>query len=91
MSSEPEHGTYAGYQRHRRRGEPACDPCKEGNRAYQKARRTTAEGRAAANRHSRATSRALWKLSQAHPEEFAELRRQTLEELALEEQRAAER
>lgn len=28
------HGTHAGYQVHRRRGEVACDPCKAANATY---------------------------------------------------------
>ncbi len=30
----PEHGTYSGYRRHRRDGEPACDPCRQANALY---------------------------------------------------------
>jgi len=28
------HGTHAGYRAHRRRGEPACEPCNEANNRY---------------------------------------------------------
>jgi len=30
------HGTYAGYQEHRRRNQPACTPCRRANAAYQR-------------------------------------------------------
>lgn len=32
-------GTYAGYQRHRRRGEPTCAPCRDAATDYQALRR----------------------------------------------------
>ncbi len=43
-----EHGTEAGYQTHRRRGEPACTLCKVGHVAHQTARRDAAKMRAGA-------------------------------------------
>ncbi len=33
------HGDHAGYTNHQKRGEPACDACKAGERAYQVQRR----------------------------------------------------
>lgn len=37
----PEHGTRPGYQRHRRRGEAACEPCRIANSAADRRLRTT--------------------------------------------------
>lgn len=34
------HGTNAGYQRHRRRGDQACQPCREAHSAYARLRRS---------------------------------------------------
>ena len=34
-----DHGTYAGYQLHKRRGIPACDACRQANSAYITGRR----------------------------------------------------
>ena len=31
---EIEHGTYAGYQKHKRRGGAVCDDCRQANNAY---------------------------------------------------------
>lgn len=39
LLSAAEHGTYAGYQAHKRRHEPACDECLEAAAEYAKAYR----------------------------------------------------
>ncbi|MDH6141117.1 hypothetical protein P3T35_003130 [Kitasatospora sp. GP30] len=41
-----EHGTRPGYQRHRRRGEAACDPCRFANAAADRLLRTTGSTKA---------------------------------------------
>jgi len=38
------HGTHAGYRAHRRRGEPACEPCNEANNPYVRLLRVDAGG-----------------------------------------------
>lgn len=53
-------GTRNGYLRHRRAGEAACEPCLDGQRAYQRAR--DPERRA----YNRARSRALQRLAELH-------------------------
>ena len=53
-------GTRNGYLRHRRAGQPSCEPCLDGQRAYQRARGP--ERRA----YNRARSRALQRLAELH-------------------------
>lgn len=71
---DPRHGTPAGYQRHRRDQEQACQPCKGAARAYAAANRS--KGGPAVARESaanRARSRALWRLADLHPAQFQAL------------------
>lgn len=63
-------GTYAGYQRHRARGEPTCVECKAANASYVRARRATPRGRQAARDAVSAQGRALRALASRHPNEY---------------------
>lgn len=71
-------GTYAAYQRHKRRGEPACQPCCLARNAYAAHRwaDATPETRLAKRVHRRAYERALSRLRQQHRGEFAALLRE---------------
>lgn len=60
-------GTRAGYAKHRRAGEPACAPCKAGNNQETKHR-------------SLARSRALTRLKDMHPADYAALIREELQQ-----------
>lgn len=68
-------GTYAGYQRHRKAGEAACDACKKAQADYVAAwrRRTTS----VKEQLHKATGRARWaaisRLIDAHPDEWERL------------------
>jgi hypothetical protein len=67
-------GSYSGYQRHRRRGQQPCEPCREASRVYMaglRARRPDLRKREASE--SKARSRALWRLAHEHPARFLEL------------------
>lgn len=67
-------GTYAAYQRHRRRSEQPCAPCRVAATTYHRElRRDSAETRASINRQSRVQSRALHRLRQSHPDEYRKL------------------
>jgi hypothetical protein len=66
------HGTYGGYQAHRRLDETACGPCLRANSNYKIKQRSTGV--------ENARERALRRLARLHPSEFrrlyyAELRR----------------
>lgn len=66
-------GTYAGYQRHLRAGERACDPCREGRRLYQRQYRAR-PGRAALTAQTQAARRrALTRLTRMFVQEFVKL------------------
>ena len=73
MTTPDECGTYAAYQRHRRRRERACDACREASRVYHSNRRRDPKVRAAENRDTNARSRALWRLADEHRARFREL------------------
>lgn len=63
-------GTYGASQRHRRRGEPMCEPCRAAYNAYMKQFR----GRSTDWRiREAARKRALWQLADLHREEFGQL------------------
>lgn len=66
-------GTYAGYQRHRARGEPTCVECKAANASYVRARRATPQGRQSARDAVSAQGRALRALASRHPSEYRQL------------------
>jgi hypothetical protein len=66
-----EHGTNAGYSRHRRRGEEACDECKRARSAYEGTRRAgSLAARRQNRRYKRIEDRALRELASRHPEEY---------------------
>jgi len=76
---EPEHGSYAGYQWHRKNGEPPCDECVLANSSYQTAwRRNNPDKHAAQQRTQYARIRALRKLAKLHPEDMRQLYQQEL-------------
>lgn len=84
MSPDDErHGTYAGYQQHRRAGERACDPCMAASREYTRQHRANRDPQKSAREaaRSKARQRALWRLTALHPEEFNRL---TVEEMQAE-------
>jgi len=63
-------GTYGGYQAHRRRGEDACNPCREANTTYQREYRRHPDRRVVARDQSEAYTRASAELRVAHKSEF---------------------
>jgi hypothetical protein len=68
------HGTYGGYQAHKLKGIPICEPCRLANNAYQRDYRKTNPDRQAVNvARQHARDRALRKLARAHPVEFRAL------------------
>jgi hypothetical protein len=71
--SESPCGTYAGYQRHLRRDEPSCQPCRDAAAAYQREWRSDPAHRRAHRSGTRARSRALWRLARLYPEVYRSL------------------
>ena len=69
--TDAEHGTYAGYQRHRRAGEQACDPCLAATAAYHAARRKVL-GPEPDRRQARIVDSARRDLIAAHRAEYRE-------------------
>jgi hypothetical protein len=67
-------GTRTGYYLHRKVNEPACQPCKDAIAAYKREylSRTPAV-QAKQNAYTKAHDRALLRLKDAHPAEFARL------------------
>lgn len=63
------HGTRSGYCNHGCR----CDDCREAHRIYAKEYRSRPEARHYARNEPKSRARALVKLAQAHPAEFAAL------------------
>lgn len=66
-------GTRAGYERHRRRKEQACEPCLAANRAYAAEYLSRPEQAAMRKVRSAAWAAAKEQLKQRHPEEFREI------------------
>lgn len=64
-------GTYTGYQRHWRAGEPPCQPCRDARAAWQRDHRRPDDGSRAA--YSRAYTRAKAALVRLHRGDFARL------------------
>jgi hypothetical protein len=65
------HGTDSGYQAHKRRGEDPCPACRAARNAYMVRYRATHEADyEQEKRLNAARSRALWRLANAHPDEF---------------------
>lgn len=69
-----EHGTMTGYRWHKRNGDDPCTECKAADAAYVREwRRAHPVDTAKVNRHEAARRRALRRLAQEHPDEFAAL------------------
>lgn len=83
MATRPnEHGTNAGYERHRKAGEKPCDDCRRAHNAYTVAWRRQNSGnpeyQAMRNRYDNARARALSRLRQAHLDEYDKYLREEL-------------
>ena len=72
MTPEPEHGTYAMSQRHRKRGETPCTACLIAQREYMRAYREK-NGTDRDYRYTRAYDRATQRLREMHPGQFKAL------------------
>src|SRR5690242_914050 len=71
MSAESKCGTYAGWNIHKRKGEKACDACRQAATEYQRSWR--ARGGEAVERQAamnRAREAALWRLKDLHRDHF---------------------
>lgn len=74
-ADDPRHGTYAGYNAHRKSGIPMCGPCRKAGTDYVRDYRATrgvvkSQKEAARNR---ARHRAAWRLVDLHADEFHRL------------------
>ena len=78
MKTETVCGTYAGYQRHARRRENACDECKAAARDYMRDFRSRPGNREREREGNRAATRALWALANRHEAEYRALYAQQL-------------
>jgi hypothetical protein len=68
------HGEYAGAMWHQKHGVPKCPECKEAARQYKAEWRAKDPGNRQSERDiNNAASRALWRLADLHPTEFAAL------------------
>jgi len=70
------HGSHAGYQRHKRRGEPACDECLKANATWARQYRTTTWGKRGVLRDSEVRNTAIRRLILANPATFDALLRE---------------
>jgi hypothetical protein len=69
-----EHGTYAGYQQHKRHEDEPCPECRAANAAYgRNYRRNHPEARANSAAQVGAYGRALARLRELHRDEFEQL------------------
>lgn len=76
----PDCGTYAGWNKHQRRGTPSCTACKAAATTYTREyRASNPRARSNDRRYSKARNRALTRLAHAHRFEYHEL---LMEELA---------
>lgn len=66
-------GTRAGYTKHLRNDEPTCRPCKDANTAEYHRRRATTANVEQHRLYIAARGRALSRLAEAHPREYAAL------------------
>lgn len=66
-------GTRGGYAKHLRNGEPTCQPCKDAKTADYHQRRATNTNVEQHRRYVAARGRALSRLADAHPTQFAAL------------------
>lgn len=71
---EIKHGTYGGYQVHRKRGEEACDDCRKAANEYSRTIRQTSTSKRSMLRSQRLTNRALSELRRRHLQEYREIR-----------------
>lgn len=73
-------GTYAGYNRHYRLGEPQCEPCREARRRYQR-QRVAKHGGKTASEALTASARyhAMARLARKFPLEFRAFYQEELE------------
>lgn len=70
----PPCGTYAAYQRHKRKREPSDDACREANRRYSAERRASSPAARGYDRqYNHARTRALEELGRKHPAELHRL------------------
>jgi hypothetical protein len=70
----PPCGTYAAYQRHKRKGEPSDDACREANRRYSAERRASSPAARGYDRqYNQARAGALEELGRKHSAEFHRL------------------
>lgn len=77
------HGTYGGYQAHRRKNEDACEPCRTAARDYQRNYRSVV-GIESQKRYSQAREQAFLRLSRMHPDEFHRLMHEELRRIPIE-------
>lgn len=69
-------GTYAGYQQHKKKRTPTCEPCKKANADYNKQRRARGGPSVdAERRYDKAAKRARQSLIERHRDEFLQLLR----------------
>lgn len=79
---DPRHGTYAGYQAHRKAGELACQPCLKANAEYgQRLREFNPNVKRRARETVRAQNRAKQRLSELHRAEYTRLYIEALDEI----------
>ena len=72
--SDIQHGTYAGYQRCKRRPEKACQSCKDANAEYKQAwRQKNLEGRKYELEYASIQAKAFRILRDRHRSEFDEI------------------
>lgn len=74
MSDGIAHGTYSGYQKHKKDGTPACPACRTAASDYQRRYRASRKGQRDRERWVvRTRNQALHQLARDHPDEFAAL------------------
>jgi len=69
-TTDTQHGTYAGWNRHRRQGTKTCAECRRANREYHREWRASNGGRAQQARYTKAANAALQQLKTAHFDEY---------------------
>lgn len=74
-------GTYAGYQRHGRKGTQACKPCKKANADYQRNRYQDPDVRRKRLDENTARRRAYQRLAREYPARFTEFYQEELRTL----------
>lgn len=74
------HGTYAGFQVHRKEGKRPCGACRDAYNTYQRGFRNQGDYKQQERRLNSARSKALWRLAARHRTEFRDLVNQVLAE-----------